>query len=187
MIYYLQFNMANLPGVIQVSNQLQQTEYILLRQKPRWKVNYELSTPSQETVGQIYQTNMRIWPNYQIILDDQKITKLIHLNNTRHQLMIAPTLHWLISGNLVANNYLVHDFKHHLIMSMDNIYLKNGHEGYLLQIVPQIDIRLGFLIAAVLNQTSRQIKNQQSIKNWRKNNLRVKLSNNYNFKKIRER
>lgn len=183
MIYYLQFNAANLPGVIQVTNQQQELCYYLIRTAPRWKINYELFTPLQTKLGNITQITTHPWANYQIKLANILITKLIHLTSNRRQLMIAPSLHWLVSGDLLANNYLVHDFHHHLVMSVDNIYLKNGHEGYLLQISPQVDEKIGLLLAAVLNQTSRLSKNQRSIKHWPLHRLRTNLSHAYDLER----
>lgn len=164
MIYYLQFNAANLPGLIQVNNSAHQPTYFLQRLPPRWQKNYELLGMSQDRIGTIQQTSRSIWPNYQVQIGDRDMTKVLHLSNSQHQLMVAPGMHWLIQGHLIENNYIIYNYSHQMMMTVDNIYYKNGHEGFLLNIHRPTDHKVALLIAAVLNQTSRNTKNNRSLK-----------------------
>ena len=181
MIFYMQFNAANIAGIIQITNVKQESLYYLIRIPPHWKTSYNLLGVSQDVIGSIEQISHSSWPNYQIKIGSKLITKVYHLNNSRHQLMLAPTVHWLITGNLIENNYVVHDFHHQVIMTVDNIYFKNGHEGYLLNINDNAEYKVGILLAAVLNQTSRNTKNKRSLERLKGRQLRVQLKRNINF------
>ena len=122
MIFYMQFNAANIAGIIQITNVKQEPLYYLIRIPPHWKTSYNL-----------------------------------------------------------LNNYVVHDFHHQVIMTVDNIYFKNGHEGYLLNINDNAEYKVGILLAAVLNQTSRNTKNKRSLERLKGRQLRVQLKRNINF------
>ncbi|MCO6542670.1 MAG: hypothetical protein J6584_01725 [Lactobacillus sp.] len=178
MIFYMQFNAANIPGVIEVTNVKQEQLYYLIRTQPHWKTSYNLLGISQDVIGQIKQISSSNWPNFKITIGSQAITNVYHVSNSRHQLMIAPSLHWIIKGNLFENNYIVHNFHHKLIMTVDNIYFKNGHEGYLLNIEDTAEPKIGILLAAVLNQTSRNTKNKRSIERLKGQQMKVSLKRN---------
>ncbi|MBA1394154.1 hypothetical protein EQ500_09825, partial [Lactobacillus sp. XV13L] len=93
MIFYMQFNAANIPGIIQVSDVQQQPHYYLIRIPPNWRTSYNLLGTSQDVIGSIEQISTNRWPNYEIKIGEQLITKIIHLSNTKRQLMLAPKLH----------------------------------------------------------------------------------------------
>ncbi|NVY97078.1 hypothetical protein HU830_08085 [Lactobacillus sp. DCY120] len=166
MIYYLKFNAANLPGIIQVNDTEKKFAYLLVKTAPTWQQNYQLRTANQTVVGGIYQTSAHLWPNYSLVLGDHCVAKIIHLNVSRHQLMLVPTFHWIIHGNLIENNYFIQGPHRKIMMTVDNIYYPDGHEGYLLRIAASVEPPLGILIAAILNQTSRKNKTQRSYRRF---------------------
>ena len=100
MIFYMQFNAANIAGIIQITNVKQEPLYYLIRIPPHWKTSYNLL---------------------------------------------------------------------------------NGHEGYLLNINDNAEYKVGILLAAVLNQTSRNTKNKRSLERLKGRQLRVQLKRNINF------
>lgn len=163
MIFYLQFNAANVSGVIQVNDEKNNAVYYLTRFDRKLRNSYDLLGIGGDAIGSIKQTSTDSWTNYNITIGDNEVSKLIHITNTRKQFLIATNLHWIVTGDLVENNYRVHNIWHDLIMTVDNIYFKNGHEGYFINITNNVDPKIGILIAAVLNQTSRNTKNKRTL------------------------